>query len=121
MFEWRSAEDGGVGGWGGTDGWWRCLLCNQWADETHVVGQKHLKRLENSQAYLLHNNRGIPNSDKCSTPSMRCLPDGVNGPWQSCFSPAYNQTYYHNSETGESQWNKPRGFVLEASDSLADV
>jgi len=28
-----------------TDGWWRCLLCDKWADGAHVKGQRHLNKV----------------------------------------------------------------------------
>eukprot|EP00747_Dinoflagellata_sp_TGD_P185634 gnl/TRDRNA2_/TRDRNA2_42259_c0_seq1.p1 gnl/TRDRNA2_/TRDRNA2_42259_c0~~gnl/TRDRNA2_/TRDRNA2_42259_c0_seq1.p1 ORF type:complete len:359 (+),score=58.32 gnl/TRDRNA2_/TRDRNA2_42259_c0_seq1:47-1123(+) len=49
FFKWCLCDEGSPAA---GEGWWRCILCNQWADEGHVAGQKHQKRARSPQDYM---------------------------------------------------------------------
>jgi len=59
-YTWRDPCEGPPESWGHPDqfewcgGWWRCRVCNQWADGCHVQGKKHQWRTHWADWYLLY-------------------------------------------------------------------
>eukprot|EP00747_Dinoflagellata_sp_TGD_P185228 gnl/TRDRNA2_/TRDRNA2_41663_c0_seq1.p1 gnl/TRDRNA2_/TRDRNA2_41663_c0~~gnl/TRDRNA2_/TRDRNA2_41663_c0_seq1.p1 ORF type:complete len:411 (+),score=74.66 gnl/TRDRNA2_/TRDRNA2_41663_c0_seq1:37-1233(+) len=96
------------------DGWWRCRLCDQWADDSHVGGNKHLKRLDHIGYYLGEELRD-------ATAASASLPGDLEPPWKCAWSADQQRYYYYNEETKSVQWDRPTPPALTLGTGSQDV
>lgn len=97
------------------DGWWRCRLCQCWADEAHITGQKHLKRSACPEHYV-DGFEKLP--DVCASTTLAADASAVHPEgaaqksdlprgWRASWSEDDHREYFYNEFTGEIRWHRP--------------
>mmetsp|Transcript_51690 Transcript_51690/g.123043 ORF Transcript_51690/g.123043 Transcript_51690/m.123043 type:complete len:291 (+) Transcript_51690:82-954(+) len=102
-------EDGGVEGW-------YCNLCNQWADEWHLKGKKHVKQRDYWEAEQQQQDKG-KGKGKCkpaASTGVSKQPEVES--WTKHWHEQYARPYWHNRRTGESVWVDPTETARKAAE-----
>lgn len=96
------------------DGWWRCRLCQCWADDSHVAGQKHMKRSRWPEHYI----EGFEQTSDTHGPTQPAdtafLPssalarkDDLPRGWRVAWSEDEHREYFYSEFTGQVCWHRP--------------
>lgn len=134
-----AARDGPPAAWGNPshfewrEGWWWCLLCNQWADPCHVQGKRHQKRTQWPEWY---GTEALDDARSEASAATEALDSGTStaasssggrsaepdpwgpawdrvraaptepepSPWRSTWSQEHGRCYRYNIDTGERTW-----------------
>lgn len=99
------------------EGEWYCNLCHAWATEGHIAGDKHTKRAMYPSWYGFDYEepgsvlRPEPPTRSQASSSMQRAESPLPPGWTSHWESNHQRSYYHNAESNETTWEKPRGLL----------
>lgn len=98
-------------------GWWRCRLCQCWADDSHIMGQKHQKRIEWADYYIdgIESPYGAADASSTQAGAGELPPpapasssrDELPHGWHRAWSEDNLKYYYYHASTREVSWDPP--------------